>query len=223
MKLYHASPVPIEGGVLNPTTKNIQLAQTAEGAQIATFTEYNDQNTPYIFATDNPQLSMTYTVPKGLRLGNMHGCGGAEILFMDQESLIGDPDLQGGIYSLESESFRQIHVDGEGPIDQWVSADSFDLKNAEYVPVKSLNDIMRAGVQIYQVSDNYSANEFYEEWRKIGNDPDGSQNMDFIKNSVQSGKLRWMNEERGINPVNCLEVPKAATPIPDNKRSAPAL
>jgi hypothetical protein len=218
MKLYHASPVPIEGGTLTPATKNIQLAQTADGTEIAKFTEYDDKNIPYVFATDNPQLSMTYTVPKGLRLGNMHGRGGAEILFMDQESLIGDPDLQGGMYSLVSENFKQIHVDGEGPIDQWVSADSFDLKNAEYVPVKSLNDIMRAGVQIYQVSDSYSAAEFYEEWRKIGNDPDGSQNMDFVKNSVQSGKLRWMNEERGINPVNCLDVPEATVPKPDIKK-----
>ena len=206
-KLYHASPYPVVEDILRPATRNIEFAQSAGGKEIAAFTDYGDTNTPYLFAADNLQLSMTYTIPKGTRLGNMHGHGGSEILFLDQESLIGDPDLKGGVYNFESESFRQIHVRGT-PIDQWVSPESINLKQAEFIPVRSLNDVMKSGVQIFQVADrqDYNAYEFAKAWDEIdANDPSGSSMLKHVQELVQSGKLRWMNEERGINAVNCLE------------------
>ena len=215
MKFYHSTPVPLTGVSLNPTTRNIVPATDGLGKDIALFTEYADQNDPYLFATDNLQLSLTYAVPKGVRLANLHGYGGTEILLLDQESRIGDPDLEGGVYSFESGNFRQIHVDGKG-IDQWVSPDPVFLMNAEYTPVRSLNDIMKQGVQIYQVADDvdYDAAAFYRDIREIKDDPDDLKLLSLLKDLTLSGKLRWMNAERGINPVECLEKPAALPPSP---------
>jgi hypothetical protein len=96
MKLYHTSPVALEAAELTPRTRNIRLTEGEDGTAIARFTDYADANPPFVYATDNQSLSLTYAVPKGIRLGNMHGLGGAEILFLDQEAKIGDPTLEGG-------------------------------------------------------------------------------------------------------------------------------
>lgn len=219
MKFYHASPAPVEGDALNPGTRNIAVVRQADDTCVAQFTEYDDKNAPYLFATDNPQLSMTYTVPKGVRLGNMHGHGGAEILFLDQETVIGDPDLKGGMYSFESDDFARIHK-GQEATDQWVSASPVNLKQAEFTPVSSFNDIMRTGVQIYQLADSEDTYAFMQQWDEIDEkDPSGDSMLTHVQDMVRAGRMRWINEERGINPVNCLEVPEATVPKPDNKKS----
>lgn len=203
-KFYHASPLPVEGEHLMPGTRNIEIMQ-ADSGKTAAVVEYNDQNAPYLYATDNPQLSMTYTVPKGVRMGNMHGHGGTEVLFLGPEEAIGDPDLRGGMYSFESSDFVQIY-NGQNATDQWVSNNPVSLKQAEFTPVRSFNDIMRRGVQIYQLADGEDAYAFTQEWDRISAaDPSGNAMLKHVQDMVQAGRMRWMNEERGIHPVNALE------------------
>lgn len=201
--LYHSLSTPPDGDVLRPGTRNVALIEAADGRVTAHATQYADDNAPYLYAADNLQLSATYTLPKGVRLGNMHGGGGTEILFVDQESVIGDPDLSGGIYSFQSDDFHQLHFDGQ-PSDQWVSDKGIQIQSVHFQPIRSLNDIMRTGVQIYQLGDheNYTADDLYKDMT--------AQNADEvflskIKILQESGKLRWMNEERGIHPVPCHE------------------
>lgn len=203
MKLYHSNPYPLVGDTLNPTTKNISLVVDAEGNGRAVFKEYDESGAPYIFATDNKQLSMTYTVPKGVRIGNIHGYRGTEILFLDKEGVIGDPELKGGMYSFESDQFLQAHR-GEVPSDQWVSSSPLLLAQAEFTPVQSFNDVMKSGVQIYQIGDreDYDVEGFMQDWDNIRDDADFLRH---IQELTQTGKLRWMNEERGINPINGLQ------------------
>ncbi|WP_435641981.1 hypothetical protein [Micavibrio aeruginosavorus] len=205
MKLYHSSPVTLEAAELTPRTRNIRLAEREDGTAIARFTDYADTNPPFVYATDNPSLSLTYAVPKGVRLGNMHGLGGAEILFLDQESKIGDPTLEGGIYSFDSDDFVQIHRDDGQATDQWVSGHAVNLERATFQRVESLNDLMRAGVQVYQVADHYSTDDFYTDVFEIANDPDGAKERAMLDRLVEEGKVRWLNEERMIRPENCLK------------------
>lgn len=218
-KLYHSTPYPKNGDVLTPATRNVSIRDTGQG-KIAEQIEYADENTPYVYAADNQGLSITYAVTKGVRLGNMTSPAGAEILFVDQESIIGDPELKGGIYAFESGNFFQIHQRGQ-PTSQWVSAEAVDLRQAEYTPVRSLNDIMKNGVQIYQIADDsgYDAAKLYQDMTEVKDDASLAA---LIGDLAQAGKLRWMNQERGINPVNCLSgaAPKS-TPDANAALSAP--
>lgn len=203
--LYHSLPAPPEGDVLRPGTRNVAMVEADDGTLTAHAVEYAPDNVPYLYAADNLQLSATYALPKGIRLGNMHGHGGAEILFIDQESVIGDPDLTGRVYQFESDHFHQLHIDGK-PSDQWVSDKGIDTQSADYLPIQSLNDIMRTGVQIYQLGENekYTANDLYEDM--VSSNMDESF-LNKVKALQEEGKLRWVNEERGIHPVSCLEKP----------------
>ncbi|MBU0800193.1 MAG: hypothetical protein KKA05_04235 [Alphaproteobacteria bacterium] len=207
--LYHASPYPIEGQSLNPATRNVALEHDASGTIIARAVPYDDAGAPYIYAADKEQFAMTYTVSKGVRFGNWPSANGrCEIMFVDQESRIGDPQLTGGIYSFESNDFIAMHNE-DGPNGQWVSAQVLDLHaQAQYTPVRSFNDIMRTGVQIYQVADDpaYNANQFYEDVMHADGDA-----YEVLRSALAAGKIRWMNQERGINPVDDLTVAAAVT------------
>lgn len=206
--LYHSLPTPPDGDILRPGTRNVAMVEAADGSVTAHATAYAENNIPYLYAADNLQLSATYTLPKGIRLGNMHGHGGTEILFVDQESVIGDPDFSGGIYSFQSDDFHQLHLNGQ-PSDQWVSNNGVRIQDAHFQPIRSLNDIMRTGVQIYQIGEDsdYTANDLYED---MVSENAGDSLLNKIKILQESGKLRWMNDERGIHPVSCLEEPAAA-------------
>ncbi|VVN79587.1 hypothetical protein PS691_00986 [Pseudomonas fluorescens] len=167
---------------------------------VANITNYSDQNTPYLYATPNPLLAMTYTMPKGVRTANCHGLFGTELLFIDKESIIGDPELLGGMYSFNSHQFLQAHLDGV-PTDQWVSSEHVDISKAEFIRVQSINDIMRSGVQVFQISDDYDAYAF-----SLDEPADSSESsmIHHYAQLVETGKLRWLNEERCINRKPCL-------------------
>lgn len=204
--LYHASPYPVSGDVLTPGTRNIVVnGDTAR--QVA----YDDHAAPYLYAAGDRAEAATYAIPKGTRFGNMQGMNGrAQILFVDQELIIGDPVLQGGVHGFHSDDFiPMVNADGQ-PNGQWVSAKPCDLRDSSYTPIRSINDIMREGVQVYQVADAplYDVDSFY---RDIfgGTDPHAA-----LDDAVRAGRVRWLNEERGINPVYDLarDEPKAAAP-----------
>lgn len=202
MKLYHSSPVALDVVELTPRTRNIRLSEGNDGTPVAHFTEYADTNPPFVYATDNQSLSLTYAIPKGVRLGNMHGHGGAEIVFLDRESKIGDPDLRGGIYSFHSENFVQVHNNAGQPTGQWVSALPVNLQQADFRRIETLNDLMREGVQVYQIADHYDIDAFYTEIFESGRS--GDETLGILDRLVDEGKMRWVNEERMIRADNCL-------------------
>lgn len=194
------------GNLLIPVTRNIAINGDS-ARQVA----YDDNATPYLYAADNRALAATYAVPKGVRLGNMASANKrVELLFVDQESMIGDPDLKGGIYSFDSIDFIPVVDEHGNKNGQWISEKACDLGNGTYTPLRSFNDLMREGIQIYQIADRpvYDVDSFY-------NDILHTQDLyAALDSAVLAGRVRWLNEERGINPIDdlVLDVPKA--PIP---------
>ncbi len=184
VQLYHSSPYALLGDVLEPRTAHREI---------------NGIKQPLVFASDNKQESLTYTVPKGVREMNMAVPEtGAQILFLAPETAIGEPELQGGIHSFESDAFSQAILDGE-PSTQWVSCEAVSLETATYKKITSINDIMAEGVQVFQIGEraDFDSNHF-EEVKKL-RDP---HFLKKIEELVLGGQLRWLNQERGINPQN---------------------
>ena len=181
VQLYHSSPYPLPSDVLEPLTAHREI---------------NGVMQPLVFASDSRQESLTYTVPKGVRDMNMAVPGtGAQILFLSPETEIGEPELQGGIYSFESDGFAQAILDGELST-QWVSSEAVPLADATYTRISSINDIMAGGVQILQLGgrDDFGHEQF-DAVKKL-RDPHFLQKVEEL---VQGGQLRWLNQERGIN------------------------
>lgn len=188
VQLYHSSPSPLPSDVLEPRTAHREI---------------NGVKQPLVFASDSMMESLTYTVPKGVRDMNVVVPDtGAQILFLSPESEIGEPELQGGIYSFESDNFAQAILDGE-PSTQWVSSEAVSLADATYTRISSINDIMAGGVQILQLGgrDDFGHEEF-EAVKKL-RDPEFFHKVEEL---VQGGQLRWLNQERGINPQNPFPV-----------------
>jgi len=190
------------------------MQDSAEG-QVARQVPYDDASVPYLYASDSKELSLTYAVTKGVRLGNMSGGkAGIEILFVEREGIIGDPELEGRLYSFDSDRFTQV-INDDGPTNQWVSAEPLNLRQAEYLPVRSLNDLMKAGIQVYQIADHadYDSYEFYKDWTK---QTDEAGCRDSIQQLLQSGKMRWLNQERSIHPVDYLneEIDNSQSSLP---------
>ena len=201
VKLYHSTPYPAEDfRVINPGTRNVEINETPDGPVVHAV-PYDENNTPYVYAADNAQLSITYAVHKGVRIGNLSLSGG-EILFVDKESIIGDPKLEGGLFSFESDRFMQLRING-GMSAQWVSPYPVDLTKADFLRIRSLNDIMKAGVQVYQIADNPDCSA-YQHYLDMGEAENDAALKTFLNSRIQSGALRWLNEERGIAPVNLL-------------------
>lgn len=183
VRLYHSSPYPLQSGTLEPRTAHREI---------------NGVKQPLVFASDNMQESLTYTVPKGVRQMNIVTETGAQVLFLDRETVIGEPDLHGGIYSFDSADFSQVIIDG-APSTQWVSTETFSLKDATYTKITSVNDIMAAGVQILQIGEKADFGTLdFDEVTKLKD----SRFLNRIEELVQGGQIRWLNQERGINAQN---------------------
>lgn len=184
-KLYHASPNPITGNVLEPRSSRT----------------INGKHGSYLFAADDKAFALTYTVTKGIRLFNATiDETGSQILIVDAEELIGDPTLKGVIYSFDSDNFEQAIFNGV-PSNQWVSEDSFDLTKIPHQKIDSLNDLMRENIQIFQLSNssNLTAETLSE---SILYQTCNSNFYNFLQEQLAQSILRWMNSERGINAKN---------------------
>jgi hypothetical protein len=95
--LYHSSPMNLENFIQDPILKASDHVQTINGVSDA-----------YIFASNDKQMSLTYTVPKGVRLMNMTLENGSQIMLVDSEKEIGDPTLDGGIFTFQSRACGQL-------------------------------------------------------------------------------------------------------------------
>jgi hypothetical protein len=204
MQLYHATPAELAEECLTPRTKNVLMEENGLAARL---TDYSEDNIPYVFASPDKAFSATYAVPKGIRLGNYRGHGGTNLLLVDKESAIGDPDFHGGLYVFPDTGFIPLH-DREGrPTEQMVSPHPVDLKSAGFVPLKNFNDLMRESVQVYQIADHYGPDDFHGETRGLGE----NEFLKKIRSLCEEGKLRWLNEERSLNPVESL-IPRTERP-----------
>lgn len=165
----------------------------------------NGREDSFVFVSDDEQHSLTYAVTKGVRLMNGHvDETGAQFLMLDREAVIGDPLLKGGIFSLQSDVFEQV-IFNEIPSNQWVTTTPVDLSGADYRRITSFNDLMAKNIQLYQLADHYMV----DDWHKESSDCSGDQAIyDLICARIDEGKIRWMNEERGINPTH---------PFPENE------
>lgn len=185
---YHSSDRPLEAFQADPFLRPSAQRQPINGREDA-----------YIFASDDELHSLTYTVTKGVRLMNGHvDETGAQFLVLDREAVIGDPALQGGIFTIKSDAFEQAVIKGV-PSNQWVTTTPVDLRPATHRPVTSLNDLMAKGIQLYQLSDHYTVDEWTADSRACADD---QSLYALIAERVEQGRMRWMNEERGIKPVN---------------------
>ncbi len=184
VKLYHATPTPFQGTTLEPRTSHRII---------------NGKQGPFAFAASDEGHALTYTVPKGVRLMNAHiAQTGAQILVIDRESDIEDPDLTGGIYEFESNDFEQAIFDGK-PSNQWITTQPVNLEMATYTPISSLNKLMKAKIQLYQIGENNALTK--EAFMEAVFD----ENVDtyqFIQDQLENENMRWMNQEQEINPTN---------------------
>ncbi len=189
VKLFHASPVPLSTDILEPRTS--MKVNGKEGA--------------YLFAASDKQHALTYTITKGIRLMNAHvDETGRQILVIDAEKKIGDPVLNGEIYNFESDNFEQA-VFGGKLSNQWVSTQNLNLEQTDKRQITSLNDIMKEGVQIFQIGDspNFTAATLHNACFDSQTDI-----YDLLQEQLSLGNVKWMNQERSINPNN---------PFPTNK------
>jgi hypothetical protein len=197
MILYHASPVMIAQNKLTPQTRNVTMSQDGKSALL---TQYDEHNKPYVFATDDLPFAAAYALPKGVRLGNYRGHDQTNILLLEKESVIGDPDLKGGVYSFDSKDFIPVLTQDGQPTNQWVTASPIHLQNEDFLILPDLNAVMKNRVQVYQIADDYSIDNFDKEMKWADNDAF----LQKLKDLTEQGKLRWLNKERGINPHDCL-------------------
>jgi hypothetical protein len=102
------------------------------------------------------------------------------------------------------------------PTNQWVTTQPVDLRDAKYEEVKSLNDLMKHGVQIYQLSDDYDAWTWHENNKTLKTE---KEFLDDLRASIETGKIRWMNQERDISPSNFNSEIKTNPPIQSQKFS----
>lgn len=189
-----------------PTTRNVSLAETADGTSVAEICAYGDQNIPYVFASSDAMFAMTYAVPRGVRLGNYRGCNRTQIVLVDKESLIGAPAFDGGMFSFQTTGFIQVHEDGR-PLEQWVSDKPVDLTTAAFTPVGTFEDLMHAGVQVFQIAERESigAERLFNDWTRISKSvPDESAWLHHVAELLSAGHLRWLNQEGQISEQPCL-------------------
>lgn len=211
MALYHAIATAPVGNCIHPRTKNIVVGNDG---QFAYLTDYSDDNIPYLFAADDSGFALTYTLPKGIRLANYQGHHGTNILLVNQENLIGDPKLVGGLYILNAENFIPVLTKEGAQTGQWVRPDPVYLIDTAFIPIPDINHIMSHGVQTLQIADSYNANDFFDETH-------GGNHDQFLAKMEQlriTGKLRWLNEERDIHPINGLTLSGL---VKDNKKTGP--
>jgi hypothetical protein len=83
-----------------------------------------------------------------------------------------------------------------------VSAQPVNLHQADFRRIETLNDLMREGVQVYQLADHYDIDEFYAEIFEGGRSEEAT--LGALDRLVADGKVRWVNDERMIRPENCL-------------------
>lgn len=209
MRLYHATSEKLAQDLLEPRTKNVQMDSQAGTARL---TDYDDKNTPFVFAATDPAFAATYAIPRGVRWGNYMGYENTHLLLLEKESIVGDPAFQGGLYVFDDADFVPL-IDQQGaPTQQMVSALSVDLKQADFEPITGLNDLMRRSVQLYQIADDYSINDFERETDRLG----GADFLLKIHSLVEGGKVRWLNDERAFNPVQSL------LPMPAQTKTGPS-
>jgi len=199
MHLYHATPQKLDDEYLTPRTKNVQLDADGQSARL---TDYNDENTPYVFAATDSGFAATYAVPRGTRLGNYRGLGDTNLLFVEKESIIGDANFHGGLYIFPDTGFVPLFNKEADPTEQMVSPQSVDLTKARFEPIANLNDLMGKSVQVYQIADQYSSERFHADTEGLG--ADKAAFLKKLHSLMEEGNVRWLNKERGLNPVQSL-------------------
>jgi len=151
--LYHASPKPIEGGVLTPGPQHTCVYEQFKGTP-----EQCNHEGNLLFAGQSQTAAYAYA----FKTKEMCNCGVHSLADGDNVTItiIADKDqflhklhsgeLQPTIYRMpQQNAFEQVHDKNGKPMGEWTSRQGVSLTDCQSMKVESLDEAMEKGVQVF--------------------------------------------------------------------------
>ncbi len=207
--LFHAIPWAPEGDSIRTS---INYGAHIPGAVREKLGMPPEEHTPLVFAATTLGKALAFTHEKGEALFNQSiGAEQAEILVVCNRDAFMQRVRDARVYTFAGTGFTQL----PNAQNQCVSTKPVPFAAAkEILQIKSAEDMMRAGLQIFSFKEDFHGAS------KLLEREDGTQAP--LKDLVKSGQLVWENHARGINPnyavAKELGLPAAQQPKAQTRR-----
>ena len=196
--LYHAIPGREEGAYIKtgsnygaeiPETEREKLGIPADG------------HTPLVFAATTFDKAVAFTIIKGEKLFNSSiGSAETEIAVVCAREKFMSRPRDATIYALPDTGFVQLtNVQNQSVSTQPVPFTA----TKEVAKIKSADDMMRAGLQIFSFKGDFSTVYESDAAKKLNQASPEAMPV-VLAGLIRSGTIVWENNDRGINPNTSL-------------------
>ena len=196
--LYHAIPGRQEGSHIRPSSNYGAEIPEAEREKLGIPA---DGHTPLVFAATTFGKAVAFTIIKGEKLFNSSiGPAHTEIAVVCDSEKFMSRSRDATIYALPDTGFVQL----TNMQNQSVSTQPVPFAATKGVAkIKSADDMMRAGLQIFSLKEDFSTVYESNAAEKL-NQASPETMLVVLAGLIRSGAIVWENNDCGINPNTSL-------------------
>jgi hypothetical protein len=194
--LYHGMPWAPRGDAITPSD---MWGATLSPAELAMLGMAADEHAPLLFAATTLNKALPYAIIKGngkLFNQSIDSANAEIVVACDRGTFMAQP-VNATIFSFPGDGFMKLpNFQHQG-----VSAHSVPFSKTKIaLKANSMDDLMRAGLQIFTFNGPYASLEgdaAVDKLRKADNDAGTTSQLATL---LKSGKVIWENQTRGLNP-----------------------